>query len=153
MYDAFLIAHSVVRWVVIFAGALAALRGWAGWSGGSVWRARDERAGRLFAIAIDVQVLIGLVLYGVFSPLTRLAFSDMGTAMHDRTLRFFAVEHVAIMIAALALAHIGTARIRKATTDRARFRTAAVFFGLSLLLILFGIPWPFTRVARPWITV
>jgi hypothetical protein len=66
----------------------------------------------------------------------------MGAAMHNPVLRFYAVEHVAGMVGALALVHIGRVRIKKAADDRARHRTALIFFGLGLLLILLSIPWP-----------
>jgi hypothetical protein len=92
---------------------------------------------------------VGLILYGLLSPITRTALADMGVAMRDASLRFYAVEHLVFMLAAVACVHIGQVRIRKATTDRARHRTAAVFFGVALLLMLLGIPWPFRAVGRP----
>jgi hypothetical protein len=69
--------------------------------------------------------------------------------MGDSRLRFFLVEHTAGMIVALALAHIGSVRIRKASEARKRHRTAAIFFGLALLLILGSIPWPGMPAGRP----
>ena len=103
-------------------------------------------AGAFFTIAVDTQMLVGLILYGVLSPLTWAAFSNMGAAMKDPTLRFYAVEHVVMMVIAIALVHIGRTRVQKATSDAAKHRTAAIFFGLALVLILAGIPWPFREV-------
>jgi hypothetical protein len=50
------------------------------------------------------------------------------------------------MLLAVALAHIAVARTKKATTDAARFRSAALLVTLSLLLVLVRMPW-----ARPMI--
>jgi len=94
-------------------------------------------------------MLVGLILYGLLSPITWAAFSNMGAAMKDPTLRFYAVEHVVMMVIAIALVHIGRTRVQKATSDAAKHRTAAIFFGLALILILAGIPWPFREVGRP----
>ncbi len=57
-----------------------------------------------------------------------------------------------LMLAAVALAHIGRRRAAKADGDAAKFRTAALFYGLSILVLLVGIPWPFT-FGRPWIRI
>jgi hypothetical protein len=69
--------------------------------------------------------------------------------MKDATRRFWAVEHVTLMLAALALVHIGAARARKAASDAAKHRTAAIFFVIATALVLAGIPW-FGASARPW---
>jgi len=149
MYSLFVALHSLFRYVVLIAGMLAAGRAVAGWFGTRPWTGRDDSSGRFFVIAVDTQALIGLILYGIVSPITYAAFSDMGAAMKDATLRFYAVEHIFIMLLAVALVHIGRKRAQKAATDAAKHRTAAIFFGLALVLILAGIPWPFREVGRP----
>jgi hypothetical protein len=90
-------------------------------------------------IAIDVQFLIGIVVYGL-SPITKGAMADMATAMKTAEVRKIAVEHPTMMLAALILVHVGNVASRKATTDRGRFGRAALFFGLALLLMFLGIP-------------
>jgi hypothetical protein len=57
------------------------------------------------------------------------------------------------MVVAVAFAHVGRVRVRRATADVARFRAAAVFYTVSLLAILIAIPWPFRAVGRPWLPV
>ena len=77
-------------------------------------------------------MLLGLVLYGFLSPVTQSAFVDMAAAMRAAPVRFFAVEHPVGMIVAIALAHVGRVRIRKATDSESRHKRALVFFGLAL---------------------
>jgi hypothetical protein len=148
MYSAFITIHSLLRWVVLLAGLAAVGRGVAGWSG-RPWLPGDRLTGRIFVGVLDLQFLIGLVLYVVLSPLVGAAFSNVGAAMRDPILRFFLVEHAAGMLVAVALAHVGQSRIKKATDDTRRHRTAAVFFGLSLFIILLSIPWPGMPAGRP----
>jgi cytochrome c oxidase assembly factor CtaG len=149
MFLTTVVLHSLLRWLVIAFGLVAVWRAISGVSGRRPWTPLDDRAGRLFVMAVDIQLLVGLILYGLLSPITRAALADMGTAMKDATLRFYAVEHLAIMLGAVALIHIGRGRARKASVDAAKHRTAAIFFTLGLLLILIGTPWPFRAIGRP----
>jgi hypothetical protein len=148
MYSAFITIHSLLRWVVLLAGLAAVGRGVAGW-GGRPWLPADRLAGRVFVGVLDLQFLIGLVLYVVLSPTVGAAISNVGAAMRDPILRFFLVEHAVGMIVAIALAHVGQSKIKKAIDDTRRHRTAAVFFGLSLFVILLSIPWPGMPAGRP----
>jgi hypothetical protein len=141
-----LILHSWLRWLVLITGIVAFLR--ATTAGDRRWSTADDRMGLVFSIAMDVQVLVGLLLYTWLSPITHEAFGDVGAAMKSRPLRFWLVEHIFGMIVGLALVHVGRARIRKADVSR-RHRVAAIFFGLALLAILASIPWPGTPNARP----
>jgi hypothetical protein len=149
MFLVTLILHSLLRWVVLIFGLVAIARGFLGWFGRKPWTPLDDKAGRMFVIALDVQTVIGLLLYGVLSPITRTAFSDMGSAMRDSVLRFFAVEHLLLMLVAVGLVHVGRARTRRRKTDLARHRTAAIFYLLGMIALLAGIPWPGMPAGRP----
>lgn len=138
MYGFVLLVHSWLRWAVLAAGLAAVARG----------GARDSAAGKWFTILLDVQIALGLLLYFVLSPFTRIALNDFGSAMGDSQLRFFAIEHLFGMVIGTALAHIGRAKIRKAPEDR-RPRLALIFYGLALLAILISIPWPGMPAGRP----
>ena len=148
MYASLLTVHSWLRWVVILAGIVAFVRAVAGASGRQPWKASDDRAGFWFILSLDVQLLIGLVLYFFLSDLTTSALRDFGGAMKISAWRFWAVEHPFGIFVAIALAHVGRARARKADSFR-RHRVAAIFFGLALAAILASLPWPGTPNARP----
>jgi len=138
MYESFLLIHSWLRWAVLAAGVAAVARG----------GARDSSTGRWFTILLDMQMLIGLLLYFVLSPFTKAALSDFGAAMGNPQLRYFAVEHVFGMVIAIVLAHIGTAKIKKAPAER-KGKLAMIFYGLALVAILASIPWPGMPAGRP----
>src|SRR3982751_667321 len=99
MYTATLFVHSWLRWVVILLGLLALVRAATG--GTRAWTAGEDRGLLLLTIALDVQVLLGLLLYAWLSPTTRSAFENIGAAMRNPQLRFFVVEHLTGMIAAV----------------------------------------------------
>lgn len=141
MYTTILAIHNIMRWLVLIFAVLAVVKALIGWFGKKEWSKLDNQLGLGFTISLDIQFLLGLLLYFVFSPITQAGFSDFGAAMSDSGVRFFLVEHSVMMIIALALAHIGRSRAKKADTAVAKFKNTAIFFGLSLLAILIGIPW------------
>jgi len=144
MYPIVLGAHNLIRWLVLLAGAWAVVLAWRGWTGRRVWTSSEARAMRAFVGALDLQLLVGVLLYAVFSPVTRQAFGDVGGAMRDPAVRYFFVEHVAIMLAAIAAAHVGAAKVKRAATDAERFQRASIWLGVALAAVAGFIPW-----ARP----
>ena len=151
MYSVLLTLHSIVRWLIVLAALASVGRALGGLRGGQAWTALDKRLGIIFTSAMDTQLLIGLLLYFFYSPVTLAALRDMGGAMSQPGSRFFAVDHLFAMLIAVVLAHIGWARAKKASSDSAKFRQIAIFFGLAIVLVLLSIPWPFSSVARPWL--
>ena len=149
MYEALIVVHSWVRWVVLLAGIVAFVRGASGRLTRRDWKPADEAAGRWFAISVDVQVMLGLLLYFFFSSFTKSAWRDMAGAMADAVVRFWAVEHMIGMLAATAFVHIGRVKVRKASNPSRRHFLAAIFFGIALVLMLISIPWPFGSIDRP----
>ena len=141
LYPQLLAFHGALRWIVLVAAIVALIVSASGWSGTKPATPLLSRCGTVFVAGMDVQFLLGLILYFFASPLTRVAFENMSVAMKDHELRFFTVEHTTYMVIAVILAHVGAARARRAKTDLSKYRTAAICYGLSLLLILAGIPW------------
>jgi hypothetical protein len=133
--------HNLIRWVVLIAGILATVRALLGWFGKKEWTKLDRISGLVFTSSIDAQLLLGVLLYFVFSPITKGAFSDFGAAMSIKDMRFFAVEHVFYMVLALVFAHLGSALPKKVDDAVAKHKRAGIWFLLALLIILAGIPW------------
>jgi hypothetical protein len=142
VYSLTLILHSWGRWVVLALLLAATIRAIRGRSAGRTWTPADRQANMLAVMSLDVQMLLGLLLYVFLSPFTTDAFKDLGAAMRTPSLRYWAVEHVTLMLGALILAHVGNVLVRKATTDSSRHLRGAIFFGLALVLTLIGTPWP-----------
>lgn len=149
MYTSVLFLHSWLRWAVLLLGLLALVRAIAGASGRRPWLPADDQAGKFFIIALDVQIVLGLILYFFLSPTTAAAMADFGAAMKSAGLRYWAVEHVFGVVVALILAHRGRTRVRGITDPVRKHRVAAVFILLALLAIAASIPWPGTPNARP----
>lgn len=153
MHDLVLTLHSLVRWAIVLVGVVAVARAWMGWRGNRLWAQLDDRLGVIFTSVMDLNLLLGLLLYFVLSPITTSALRDMGAAMSTSYLRFFTVEHTLVMLIAVVVAHVGRSRSKKAADDRGKFKQAAIFFTVAMALVLLAIPWPFLSAGagRGWL--
>ena len=141
MYSGILALHNTLRWLLLLSMAITLFKYLAGWLGKQPWKKIDNVLGIVFTSLMDLQLLIGLALYFFLSPVTKMAMADFGAAMKDDSLRFYAVEHISMMLVAVALVHIGRAKSKKSKTDVDKFRIASIFYLAALVLILAGIPW------------
>ena len=135
MYTTLLFIHSWIRWIALVAvvgTVLAAARR---------QDASADRWGLAAMTTLDLQLLIGLILYLV-SPNMREILANFGGAMKDAASRFWAVEHITPMLAAVIAAHIGRVLARKAATSDARRKRLLTWFSIAFVLILIGMPWP-----------
>lgn len=143
MYTTVLLIHSWLRWIALVAGVgttFAALRR---------QDATAERWALITMMTLDLQLLLGLLLYLAVSPNMQQILAHFGDAMKDPTSRFWAVEHITAMLLAVVLAHVGRVLARKAATaDRKRARLL-VCFGLATVLMIVGMPWPGRPGGRP----
>lgn len=122
--DILLTIHSVLRWVVLAAllagGAYALLRAPTG-------RSFQDAPFVATAVIIDIQVLIGIVLY--------LA----GAGWEDNP--FMAIVHPAVMIAMLGVVHVAIVGARRQETPQRAHRRVGAAFLFALLLVALAIPW------------
>jgi hypothetical protein len=149
MYSSALWLHSWLRWAVLLTGLVAWLRAISGKTARRPWTPKDELWGLLLTISVDLQLLVGVVLYAFLSPIVRQGLRNFSVAMQIGVVRFFTIEHVIGMIAGIALVHIGRVKIRKAADADRKHRLAMVFYGIALVLMIISIPWPGLPVARP----
>lgn len=124
--------HSIWRWGVLLTGIGAVLLGILAATGTRPWDGINDRLGFFFTLAMDIQFLIGIVLW-----LTQGRWSGGDS--------FLSWLHPLLMLAAVALAHVGRARSERPKEGKARGMQAALLYGASLLVVLTAIPayaWP-----------
>ena len=140
MYTTVLLLHSWIRWIALVACVgvtLAALRGKVEGD-----KSIADRWGLVAMTALDLQMLLGLVLYLGLSPTMQEILNHFGESMKRADTRFWAVEHIASMFVAIVLAHVARVLGRKAATPAAKRTRLLVCFGIATLLLLVGMPWP-----------
>jgi len=149
MYEIVLFAHSWVRWLLVLTAAALCVRSAFALIQSSAHTRTDQRLAKLLFSALNIQLVLGLLLYVVFSPITRAALSDIALSMKDSVLRFYMIEHQFAALLAIGIGHVAVAKSKRAEGDRAKHRTMLRWGGFCLFLILLAIPWPFMRYARP----
>jgi hypothetical protein len=150
MYTLLLLLHSWIRWALLGAALASLGKSFSGWNSGRDWEPGDEKLARATVGMVHGQLLIGLLLYAFYSPITQAAFADFGAAMKDRALRFYAVEHIAGML--LAVAVIMATRVRsKRVEGAARHRVWGLGLAFFLLVVAAMVPWPGLSYGRPWV--
>jgi len=134
LYQILLQAHSGFRFIVMVLLLLAILQSLAGWFGNRPYTNTNRKINMFTMISAHIQLLLGLGLYFV-SPLVQ--FSK--TAMQDHDTRYWTVEHITMMIFAIALITVGHIRSKKVLAPTAKHRTIAIFYLLALLVIVLAI--------------
>ena len=141
LYSFILPLHSIARWLVILSALAVVGRAFYAWLSKKEWTPLDNRLGMLYPMMMDIQLLIGLILYFFASPVTAQFLQNIGGSMQNPDLRFFGLEHIFYMILALGIAHAGRTLSRKAKDAASKHRAAALLYGLSVVVVLLAIPW------------
>lgn len=139
MFGYLLFLHSWIRWGVL---ALCAVSCALSLRAGE-WSRRDERLSVALVGLADLQLLIGLLLWIVASPLTHLAFSER-LLFKGAPFTFFALFHPLMMLGALLWLHVQRARQKKQPSLQ-RWRDTMLLF---LCLVALAVPWPFWSFGR-----
>ena len=141
MYVGFLHIHDTLRWLLLIGLIFTLTKYMAGWLRKKTWQRADNLLGIAVIVLMDLQLITGLTLYFFLSPKTQLALSNFGAAMKDADLRFYAVEHISMMVIAVVLVHIGRFKSNKALTDIEKFKVTSIFYLIALVVIFAAIPW------------
>ncbi|SDE43338.1 hypothetical protein SAMN04487996_10533 [Dyadobacter soli] len=150
MHQTLLILHSINRWLVLVSLLYAIRTAWAGLRSGRPFSGTDNTVRHVTATISHIQLLLGLSLY-MISPVVKFNVAEEAGAGIVSEHTFFRLIHIALMVVAVVLITIGSARAKRAATDPQKFRTMLVWFAIALLIILAAIPWPFSPLAnRPY---
>ncbi len=145
VYGILLHLHSIGRWIVLLLLLFAIFNSLV--AGNRPWIRTDARMGTILVVFADLMLVVGIALW-IMGPKGYKVIESVGfgNVMKDTSQRFFAVEHITMMLLATILIHIGKAQARKAISDRAKHRRTLIFYFIALILILVAIPWPFRSI-------
>ena len=113
MYTTFLFIHSWLRWILLALFIITIAKSFMGMSGDREYGKGDNALAASMVGTLHLQALLGLLLYFVLSPITTNAFGGDVSPMKDAGLRYWAVEHIMIMLAAVIVAQIGRSKAKK----------------------------------------
>jgi hypothetical protein len=118
--------HRFWQYIVLIAAIVALVGAVAGWLGALPPSLSARRAGLLYIIALDIQLVIGAILWLGLGP------GNLPTV--------YRYEHPTTMLLAIIVAHAGQVLARRAADPRAAARTVAIAVAVSLIVVLVGLP-------------
>ena len=116
--------HGTFRWFVLAFALVAIVVAFSGWGGRKPVSRYLFPFGLSYVLAMDLELITGVLLYLGASQNLRGAFT----------------LHGVVMLLAVVCAHIGGALTRKAPTDAMKHRGSAIAWVISLILIFAAIP-------------
>lgn len=123
--------HSFWRYAVLIAAVLALIVSLGAWLGPTAQRTVLQpvvrRAASLYIIVLDLQVLVGIVLW-------------IGKGWYAMPGTFFRAEHPATMLLAMIAAHVGLVMAKRNRLPTGAARAVAIGVVVSFVLVLVGIP-------------
>jgi len=109
------------------------------------YRRSDELLSLFFNVALYFQLFLGFLIYYLLRTSLQGPMWEVPDTQNDASLRFWAIEHIALMIFALFLTQLGRVFIKKSKEPYRKFRASLFYFGTSLFLILFSMTMALTR--------
>ncbi len=124
--------HSYWRWLALLLILAVIVLGVMAATGSRRWDSSSDRIVFFYTLALDIQVVIGLVVWLLQQRWTTSSL-------------YLSWLHPLLMLVAVGVAHVARARGRKAKTSQDKGRQVALFTFLSLVIIVIAIPfsaWP-----------
>jgi len=119
-------AHSGWRYIVLVGLFVAIIKYALGFFGKSQWSNLDSTLNRVVPILVDVQWLLGLVLY-------------VSARTWTNSVSGIAYWHPLAMTAAVVVSHIFSARVKKSSSDAERFQMGLIGNVATFVLIALGV--------------
>jgi hypothetical protein len=148
MYSVVLAIHSWMRWLTLGLATAATVNATRP-PLGAVQALPGRWWDTFLMLAVDLQVLLGLLLYFGLSPFTKEAMANMSLAMSNPALRFWAVEHAGGMFLSVVLVRMGRVLAANAKTPVAARNRRLTCFAAATVGMVISIPWPGLANGRP----
>ena len=140
MHTAFLHTHSSLRWIVLILLVIAIVNAIMK-KGKNEYTNKDRLLNLFTMITFHIQILLGFVLYFTSD---KVGFGEGWMA--DKSARFYGMEHILIMVIGMALITIGHSKSKKGATPAQKNKSILIFYTITLVLVLAGIPWAFRGI-------
>lgn len=110
-----------------------------GWSTRREFNRKDAISSLLFSIGLYFQLILGFIIYFTLRTSLEGTMWEVPDTENDASLRFWAIEHIALMILALFLTQLGRLFIKRSSKSIMKFKASLFYNGASLILILFSL--------------
>ncbi|RYZ48922.1 MAG: hypothetical protein EOO14_21450 [Chitinophagaceae bacterium] len=150
MYAVLTFVHSHLRWFVLASLLYALYRAYKGIRSDAPFSKTDNGVRHWTATIAHIQLMIGMVLY-FQSPIITYFRTNFNEAKKSVDTLFFGLIHPLLMLTAIVLLTIGSAKTKRKRSDKEKFMTILIWYAIALMIILLAVPWPFSPLAnRPY---
>nr|WP_294859797.1 hypothetical protein [uncultured Fluviicola sp.] len=150
MYSTLIFLHSLTRWLVVISLIYAIYRAYRGFRLQKTFTKADNSIRHWTTTIAHVQLIIGILVY-TQSPSINYFWKHTKVAINNWDVTFYSLIHAFLMLLAIVVLTIGSAKAKRMGTDREKFRTMLIWFLVAFILIFIAIPWPFSPFSnRPY---
>lgn len=150
MYSLFLPLHSLFRWLVLVSLLSSIITAYRGVSRKLNFTPVANSLRHWTATIAHIQLLLGITLYFQSPVVISEGTESTGISLSEHT--FFRYLHLSLMITAIVMITIGSAKAKRMPDDLTKYQTMLGWFSTALLIIFIAIPWPFSPLAaRPFL--
>lgn len=137
MYQFNFYAHVTISIVTLLSGVIAIILAWVYRSKNKEFTKVNKALNKSFVISMYTQLVLGFAMYTKSwsdTPTLESSAIDPGGSPQ---IRFWEIEHVAIMVFALMLVQIGYIFISKTKSPQKKYLLTFWYFGIPLCLMIF----------------
>ena len=131
--------HIYISTITLLSGILTQVLSIQGWIKKRNYTRIDQWSSLIFNIGLYLQLILGFIIYFTLRTSLEGAMWEIPDTENDASLRFWAIEHIALMIFALFLTQMGRVFIKRASQPIRIFKASVFYYGTALLLILFSL--------------
>ncbi|RKR82901.1 hypothetical protein BDD43_3094 [Mucilaginibacter gracilis] len=149
MHPFLLFLHSFWRWLVLGSLIYSIYISYKGKTNKLVFSSAANKWRHWTATIAHIQLMLGMAIY-VQSPIVMYQIADNPNKLFNEQ-SFFRYFHISMMLFAVVLITVGSAKAKRQIKDAEKFGTMLTWFSLALLVIFIAIPWPFSPLtSRPF---
>lgn len=134
MYEILQPLHSYLRYAVLILLIIVIVKSLIGWLGKQKYDKADNGLSLGLFISTHLQLTLGLILYFI-SPQVQF----VAGMMKDKTLRYWAVEHISVMLIAIILITLARITAKRMEGGTAKHRRMFIFNFIAFVLIVVSI--------------
>ncbi len=131
--------HIIISTITLLAGISTIVLSVHGLSKKREYGRKDFVISLIFNVALYFQLILGFLIYFLLRTTLEGPVWEVPDTQNDASLRFWAIEHIGLMIFALFLTQLGRIFIKRSKGPSRKFRASLFYFSTSLLLILFSV--------------
>lgn len=149
MYHYLLIAHSLMRWLVVIALVYGLLFIIIQKRKQTFYTAKHYKLFTIIKNIVNIQFILGIWLL-FKSPFVHTFWQQVSSAVKWRDVRFFGLEHPFMMLLGILLLNYFTHKTKQKINTTNAFGYLLVSYIVVFLIIFLSIPWSFSPfTARP----